>query len=92
MGVPDAGESVQGGRKMIQPPDSYLNRDPACVNGVPPGGPLDWPRLHRLLSPRGAQELAAYLPEEARKTTFCPSQEKIRTVVLWGVRNISEAP
>ena len=30
--------------------------------------------------------------EEARNTPFCPSQEKFHTVVLRGVRNISEAP
>ena len=32
------------------------------------------------------------LSKEARNTTFCPLQEKCHTVVLRGVRNISEAP
>ena len=32
------------------------------------------------------------LDEEARNAPFCPSQEKFHTVVLQGVRNISEAP
>ena len=30
--------------------------------------------------------------KEARNTPFCPSQEKFYSVVLRGVRNISEAP
>ena len=32
------------------------------------------------------------LVEEASNTPFCPSQEKFRTVVLRGVRNISAPP
>ena len=32
------------------------------------------------------------LLEEAQNTPFCPSQKKFHTVVLRGVRNISEAP
>ena len=35
---------------------------------------------------------ASYNIQEARTTAFCPSQEKFDTVVLRGVRNISEAP
>ena len=30
--------------------------------------------------------------QEARNTLFCPSQEKFHTVVLQGVRNISDTP
>ena len=30
--------------------------------------------------------------KEVRNTPFCPSQEKVHTVALRGVRNISEAP
>ena len=32
------------------------------------------------------------LAMQARNTAFCPSPEKFHTVVLRGVRNISEAP
>ena len=50
-----------------------------------------------LLLPRAPQLAVAPhqgpdLPKEARKSPFCPSQEKFHTVVLGGVRNISEAP
>ena len=31
-------------------------------------------------------------PKEARNTPFCLSQEKFHTVVLRGLRNMSEAP
>ena len=32
------------------------------------------------------------LLQEARNTLFCPSPEKLHTVVLQGVRNISDTP
>jgi hypothetical protein len=41
----------------------------------------------RLLLTSGSSEL----DQEARNTPFCPSQEKFHTVVLRGVRNISDA-
>jgi hypothetical protein len=39
----------------------------------------------------GGQMLTAFL-EEPINTPFCPLQEKFRTFVLRGLRNISEAP
>jgi hypothetical protein len=34
----------------------------------------------------------AEIDKETRNTPFCPSHEKLHTVVLPGLRNISEAP
>ena len=38
------------------------------------------------------KNFASRFGEEARNTSFCPSQEKFHTVFLRGVRNIYEAP
>jgi hypothetical protein len=56
----------------------------------------DWASINKRATGRSTkrtlQVLDRGIDTEARNTPFCPSQDKFHTVVLRGVRNISETP